>query len=182
MAAKGIDTTTLQEITEAADVAFGSFYNYFPSKEAIVEAIVAETIESFGDALDRIAESVSDPAEVLAASVRSTVNRAVEDETWGWFLIRSGMSMPVFRVGLVRRMARDIGIGVQAGRFQVDDVECSVLAAGGAVLAIIAARLRGELGSDAPERAAATVLRLLGLPAPEARDVAGRPLPAPGFH
>lgn len=177
MARKGIDATTLQEITDTADVAFGSFYNHFASKEAIVEALIAETIESFGDALDRIAEAVDDPAEVIAASVRYTVTKAAEDETWGWFLIRSGLSMPIFRVGLVRRMARDIGVAIDARRCEVNDVDCTVVAAAGAVLAIITARLRGEIVDDAPERAAAVVLRLLGLSSEEAREVANRPLP-----
>ncbi len=178
MARKGIDAATVQEIAEAADVAFGSFYNHFESKEAITEAIIAESIESFGDVLDRIAESVKDPAEVLSASVRYTVGRAAEDETWGWFLVRSGMSMAVFRVGLVKRMARDIRIAIDAGRFSVIDRDATVFAAGGAVLAIVTARLRGEIEEDAPERVAAIVLRMLGLSPEEAREIANRPLPA----
>ncbi len=40
-----------------------------------------------------------------------------------------------------------------------------------------AGRLHGEIGADAPERAAVVVLRLLGLPAKSASDVAHRPLP-----
>src|SRR5438552_73579 len=93
-----------------------SFYNHFVSKEASVEAFMEEAVESFGDAADRLAETITDPAEVVAASVRHVVDRA------------SG-------------------------------------------------RLHGEVGDDAPERAAAVVLRLLGLPAKEAERVANRPLP-----
>lgn len=177
MARKGIDATTLQEITESADVAFGSFYNYFESKEAIVEAIIQETIESFGDALNRLAESVDDPAEVVSASVRYTVRKAAEDEAWGWFLIQSGMSTAVFQIGLVQRMARDIGVAIQAGRCKANDLEFTVLAAAGTALAIITACLRGEIVEDAPERAAAIVLRVLGLSSQEAQEVANRPLP-----
>ena len=58
MAEKGINATTIQEITDTADVGFGSFYNHFESKQAIVQAIIDETIESYGDALDHIAETV----------------------------------------------------------------------------------------------------------------------------
>ena len=45
MARKGVDATAIAEITEAADVAFGSFYNHFASKEAIVEAVAAGVVE-----------------------------------------------------------------------------------------------------------------------------------------
>jgi len=45
------------------------------------------------------------------------------------------------------------------------------------VLAIIAGRLHGEIGDDAPERAASVVLRLLGLPAKEPTAWRIDPLP-----
>jgi len=179
MARKGIGDTSIQEITDTADVGFGSFYNHFASKEAIAGAVMEQAIESFGDAADRFAETIDDPAEVLAASVRHAVMRAASDEAWGWFLIRTALARgDGLRRGLGRRLARDVGTGAKAGRFKVDDLVGTMLAAGGAILAVIAGRLQGEIGDDAPERAAAVVLKLLGLPAREASQVANRPLPA----
>jgi hypothetical protein len=37
-ARQGVDNTRINEITDEADVGFGSFYNHFESKEAIVDA------------------------------------------------------------------------------------------------------------------------------------------------
>ena len=178
MARQGIGATSIQEITDTADVGFGSFYNHFVSKEAIAEAVMEETLEGFGDAADRLAGTIEDPAEVLAASVRHAVARAAADEAWGWFLVRTALARGGLRRGLGQRLARDIRIGVEAGRFKVDDPLAMMLAAGGTILAIIAGRLHGELGDDAPERGAVVVLRLLGLSAREANQVAHRPLPA----
>jgi AcrR family transcriptional regulator len=48
MAEKGLDGVAINEITEAADVGFGSFYNYFESKEAIYQALVDSVFEEFG--------------------------------------------------------------------------------------------------------------------------------------
>ncbi|MGB1581288.1 MAG: TetR/AcrR family transcriptional regulator, partial [Nevskiales bacterium] len=39
MAERGKDGVAINEITEAADVGFGSFYNHFESKEAIHAAL-----------------------------------------------------------------------------------------------------------------------------------------------
>jgi AcrR family transcriptional regulator len=177
MARKGIDATTIQEITDAADVGFGSFYNHFESKTAIVQAIMDETVESYGDTLDHIADAVQDPAEILAASVRYVVMRGCEDPAWGWFLIRASLPMEALRVGLGRRLARDIRVGVESGRFRAGDVTHTTLAIAGATLSMLAARLQGEIGADAPEAAAAIALKLAGLPARRAAAIANRPLP-----
>lgn len=177
MAEKGIGTTTIQEITDAADVGFGSFYNHFESKQAIVQAIFDETIESYGDALDHIADAVEDPAEIVAASVRYVVMRGSQDPTWGWFLIRSIFLAQALRTGFGRRLMRDIRLGIEAGRFRVGDVTYAALAISGVTLSVLAGRLHGELRDDAPEQAATIALKLVGLPARQAEAIAGRPLP-----
>ena len=181
MARKGTDATTIQEITEEADVGFGSFYTHFESKDAIVEAMMAETLETFGNALDRISEAVTDPAEVLAASLRYGVERSINEPDLGWFLVHSGLSAHRMRLGLGVRMARDIRLGIESGRLQADDLEATLFAVGGIVLSIMAARLNGELESEAPERAAILALKLLGISNREAREIAHRPLPPLDF-
>jgi AcrR family transcriptional regulator len=181
MAEKGINATTIQEITDTADVGFGSFYNHFESKQAIVQAIIDETIESYGDALDHIADEVEDPAEIVAASVRYVVMRGSEDPTWGWFLLRSVLLAQALRTGFGRRLMRDIRHGMEAGRFRAGDVTQATLATSGVTLSVLAARLHGELGGDAPETAAAIALKLVGLPARQAEAIANRPLPEISF-
>jgi AcrR family transcriptional regulator len=60
----GVDSIRIQEITDEADVGFGSFYNHFPSKDAIVEAVLAETIGAQGAEINALAAGLDDPAEV----------------------------------------------------------------------------------------------------------------------
>src|SRR5262245_43915147 len=122
MAHKGIGATSIQEITDTADVGFGSFYNHFTSKDAIAEAVMEEAIESFGAAADRLAGMIDDPAEVLAASVRHALRRAAADEAWGRFLVRTALARAGgVRQGLGKRLARDIQIGIDEKRFKTDD-------------------------------------------------------------
>jgi AcrR family transcriptional regulator len=180
MAHKGIAAASIQEITDTADVGFGSFYNHFESKEAIAEAVMEEALESFGEATDRLTAAIEDPAEVLAVAVRSAVLRAATDPGWGWFLIRTALARSdALQAGLGQRLARDVKRGISKRRFQVDDPVAAVLAVGGVILAFIAGRLHGDLGDEAPRRAATVVLKMLGLPADEALALAKRPLPAP---
>jgi NADH dehydrogenase len=46
---RGYDETTVSDITEAADVAKGTFFNYFPTKESIVDQIALWRIDLLGE-------------------------------------------------------------------------------------------------------------------------------------
>lgn len=69
-ASQGVERTRINEITEEADVGFGSFYNHFESKEAIVDAVVRETAAAHAEAVVGITAGVDDPAEVIAVAHR----------------------------------------------------------------------------------------------------------------
>ncbi|RKT14032.1 TetR family transcriptional regulator [Paraburkholderia sp. RAU2J] len=192
MAEKGMEGVAINEITEAADVGFGSFYNHFESKEAIYATLVDNVFEDFGNMVDRLAGGVSDPAEVISVAVRHTVMRARVDPVWGRFLIREGFSARAFSRGLGQRLMRDIAKGIAAKRFVVADPFIGLLSVGGTVLCVIAAELNyvapgapaaavlkelGFSGEHLAERTAAMLLQTLGLKRAEAEKIAARPLP-----
>ncbi|WP_248324226.1 MULTISPECIES: TetR/AcrR family transcriptional regulator [unclassified Caballeronia] len=192
MAEKGMEGVAINEITEAADVGFGSFYNHFDSKEAIYGTLVDTVFEEFANMLDRLGRGLSDPAEIIAVSVRHTILRARHDPVWGRFLIREGFSARATSRGLGQRLLRDIGNGIAAKRFVVADPLIGFLAVGGTVLSVIAAELNyvaadapapgvlaelGFSGEHLPERTAAMLLQTLGLKRAEAEKIATRPLP-----
>src|ERR1700722_11279681 len=100
MAEKGMKSVAINDITEAADVGFGSFYNHFESKEGIFAALVEWVFEEFADTLDRLASGLSDPAEVAAICARHTRARARREPVWGQLLIREGFSVHALNWGL----------------------------------------------------------------------------------
>lgn len=52
---KGYEATTMTEIAQRAGAAIGSLYQFFPSKEALAEALFNRYIERLGERLDEIA-------------------------------------------------------------------------------------------------------------------------------
>ena len=167
------------EITQAADVGMGSFYNHFESKEQLFDAAVAEALDAHGALLDHLTASLEDPAETFACSFRLTGRLFRRRPQESQILLANGMALLSSELGLAPRALRDIKAGVQAGRFTVDDPELALSVAAGALLAL------GNLLRNNPERddAAATdtvtedVLRMFGLPADEAHEICRRPLP-----
>ncbi|HEX7683114.1 MAG TPA: TetR/AcrR family transcriptional regulator [Trinickia sp.] len=194
MAVKGMEGVAINEITEAADVGFGSFYNHFESKEAIYATLVESVFEDFADWLDRLTTGLSDPAEVVAVSVRYTLMRAHREPLWGQFLVREGFSSRMLGRGLGQRLLRDVQRGIAAKRFTVADPFVGFLSVGGTVLAAVTAELSfvapgapsadaleglGFSGEHLAERVACALLQTLGLKRAEAEKVAMRPLPVP---
>lgn len=177
---KGVDPTTIADIAEDADVGFGTFYNYFDSKDAVLAAATAEAAEALGRALDRVNEHLEDPAETLAVAVRHLVRMVDRDPIWAWFVVRSGLYKEQIAAVHGPRLEHDLRSGIKTGRFRETDVPLLKRAIGGAVFAVMQAKLTGELGRDSDSALAAAVLRMVGMPAGEARAVARRPLPEIG--
>jgi AcrR family transcriptional regulator len=181
--AEGRVNVPVLEITQAADVGMGSFYNHFDSKEQLFEAAVADVLDAHGAMLDRLTASIDDPAETFATSFRLTGRLFRQRPQESEILLANGPALLSSERGLAPRALRDIKAGVDAGRFQVDDPELALAMAGGALLGL------GKLLRDDPNRddarAADTVtenvLRLFGLSADEAHAVCRRPLPDDTF-
>jgi AcrR family transcriptional regulator len=64
------DRASIQEITEEADIGFGSFYNHFDSKEQLFATASEEVPERWGRLIDRATAGITDPAELFAAGTR----------------------------------------------------------------------------------------------------------------
>ena len=174
---QGVDASTIQDITEAADVAKGSFYNHFDSKQAILRAVAEETLAELARALDVLTESMrDDPARVLALSLRHTLRVCIEDPTLGWFVLRAGDVIAVSDVALGAYGRRDIRRGIESGRFHFDDVELACTMIAGSADALLRRRLEGELPAEAEVGFTAHVLRLLGVPDGEASAIAAEEL------
>jgi AcrR family transcriptional regulator len=176
-ARQGIDATRINEITDEADVGFGSFYNHFDSKEAIVAAVIEEAARAIGAAIDAATAELDDPAEIVAVAHRTLLARAAADPESGWLIVRLEITHDLATAALGPFALRDLERGIRRGRFSFDDPRLALAATGGALLGVVRLVLRGTAGEDAATQHAAGVLRLLGVPPDEAAAIAARPLP-----
>ncbi len=176
-ARQGVDNTRINDITEQADVGFGSFYNHFDSKEAIVQAVLEDTINAQGAAVQAVTANLEDPAETVAVAHRYFVELARTDPAWAWLLIRMDVSHNVTLAALGPFAQQDIDRGVKTGRFNVPNTRVALFAAGGALLGVMRAVLDGQAPKNADRHHAELVLRLLGLTPEDAAQVARRTMP-----
>ncbi|TCJ96332.1 TetR/AcrR family transcriptional regulator [Nocardia alba] len=177
--AQGRLNVPILEITQAADVGMGSFYNHFSSREQLLQVAVGEVLDRLGGALDELTADLEDPAHVFAQSFRLVGRVHRREPTASKVLLAEGLVYAGSDRGVAARARRDIEIGMRAGRFRVRDVELALVIVSGAAL-----RLGQLLHEQADRDDAAAVdqvtedlLRMLGLGVEEAHDISRRALP-----
>jgi AcrR family transcriptional regulator len=176
--ARGIDGVTLEDITEAADVARRTFYHYFESKHAALVPIARERTRALNRRIDRVLADIDDPAEVVSVALRHTLRSMPEDPLVAWFIFRSGLPQKRLREGIGESGYRDLHRGLETGRFVLENTEAAAALLSGAVIGTLGGRLEGTLEERDLDDAVEYMLRLLGVPVGEAVDIAHRPLPA----
>ncbi|WP_204081337.1 TetR/AcrR family transcriptional regulator [Mycobacterium riyadhense] len=166
----------IQDISQAADVGVGSFYNHFESKEELFEAAINEVLDAHGALLDALTAAIDDPAEAFAISFRLTGRMFRRPDSR--IVLNHGLRMITADRGLAPRAKRDIAAAAAAGRFREADPQLAMAVAAGALLGL------GQLLQDEPDRDAARatdqvtedLLRMFGLSADDAHRLCNMPL------
>jgi AcrR family transcriptional regulator len=177
IAEKGVAGLRIQEITERADVALGSFYNHFDSKEELVEAVVTDTIDVRARGIVARMASLRDPAEAVSYACRRVVRIAYEDPELARLFVNLDRADVLFETIVLQAALTIFDQGLAEGRFGIDDTHFALTVTVGGALAVVRGILDGRYGPDADTLFAETTLRSLGLTRTEAHELATRELP-----
>jgi AcrR family transcriptional regulator len=120
---KGFDATTVDEITERADVAKGTFFNYFPRKESVLEALSEEWMERAQEHTTRHGRTAAERILGIFGGVAESYG---QDRALARMLVRVSMERMVCpepdesRSGLYRLVVDAIRHGQARGEFRSD--------------------------------------------------------------
>ncbi|BAU95539.1 transcriptional regulator [Corynebacterium suranareeae] len=179
MAERGVDNVGIAEITEGANVGTGTFYNYFIDRDQLLQAVAEDAFETVGSALDQSLNTLEDPAELFACSLRHLVQYSLHDRIWGGLLVQMGAAHPILMRVLGPCARRDLLLGIDTGRFTIEDVDLATTCTFGSLIAAINMALSVDQNSaeNMDEMYAASMLRMVGVPADEAGAISKIPLP-----
>lgn len=177
--AQGKTSVPILEITQAADVGMGSFYNHFATKEQLFEAALTDALDDLGVLLDGLTDAIADPAEAFAANYRLSGRLFRHRPQEAALLLAQGGSLIMSDRGLSPRALRDITAAIDQGRFTIADPELGLAIAGGVFVGLATLlRERPERDTDATVDAVTErLLRTLGMTAKQATTLCQKPLP-----
>jgi AcrR family transcriptional regulator len=139
---RGFLETTVADITEAADVGKGTFFNYFPTKEHVLATFGAERIAI----IERAHEKAKSSGEPVLGAIQELLTRLADDYSGNAALLRAiyaaHASCPPVRAELQKRLLR--GRRLMAALFDL-------------------ARERGEIGTDIPAEELARLTQVIFL-------------------
>lgn len=181
MSSKGVSKTSIQEVTEAADIGFGTFYNYFASKDDLATAVLDCVIHNLGqrNQLANLDTKDADPILVIANSVRLTAAEMRSNPMWRWWLRRTDLMVRRMKIGFRPYGLADIKRATEAGKLQLPhgDVETAWSYLIWLLAGTITDIAEGDLPIDQESRMAQAILAVMGVEPKVAGEIAQRSLP-----
>ncbi|HZZ48018.1 MAG TPA: TetR/AcrR family transcriptional regulator [Pseudonocardia sp.] len=172
IAQRGVAGLRIQDITEHADVALGSFYNHFATKEDLVAEVVTQSLDELASTtLDTVPDG-ADAAEVVAMSCLRVIRLADDEPDFARLVVNLANADVLFGAAIQPYARAVIERGITIGRFTVADLDVTLTAIIGGALALIREMLEDRHAPDASLSYARYVLGGLGLTPTEAASVA----------
>lgn len=175
MRERGVDSVSIQDITDAADIGHGTFYLHFKNKAEVLQPVIERQSAAVHARVDEAAAGAIDPAIRVALGMRILLRTIAEDPLWGWYAARSGTPFHQLVADMGAPPIKDMRKALQSGRFQVTTPQATSNFIDGALVGMINSIKEGAPAAEVADATAELVLRVLGISAEEAREIALAP-------
>jgi len=174
---KGLESPTIDDFIVAAEVARGTFYNHFETRDELLLALGSHVADAIDELILPHFAGVDDPAQRIAIAIRQFVLAARQHPEWGHILVRTLHGAEGgWSEGMRRGVLADIRKGKRLGRFRFESTQAAVAIGIGALAMAIRTTLTEKTPADFGETMAMLSLRALGVETQEAERIARLPL------
>jgi AcrR family transcriptional regulator len=177
VARKEVGEIALLDVASEAEVSNGTIYNYFRTRDEVLEAVGIAMASEFSDAISALSSGVHCGAQRLSIGVRMFVCRAAYDHQWANALLRIIHSDQAMRSRLAAHVLGDLREGLRAGAFAYEDegiaLDMVISCTTGAMRSVV----EGRVVAEHDQRVAEMILKALGVTPAKAKKIAGKPLP-----
>lgn len=172
IAKKGIEATSVLDITEALGISNGTFYYYFPNKERLLEEVGHAIVARLVDRIESVDQP--DPAVRVARGpliILQYVDRHPEQRA---IILRVVDDPEGVHANLHDRLLEDLADGKRIGRFPIEDIDVAVRFCRALVGSAIRLKHEGRGSEQLGAMTAIRTLSMLGVSAWEAATLVER--------
>lgn len=176
-AEKGVGELLLNELAEQAGVSNGTVYNYFKTREEVLQAVGIELANQLSHRVTAASQGIDNGAERVAVGVRMFIQQGRQDPIWAAAVIRVFQYDRNIRSIVAENLRGDLQVGLRQGIFRFEDETIAM----GFVASVTTGAITGILdGFDQPnyDSVIAEMLLLgLGVTPAKGHRIAQQPLP-----
>jgi AcrR family transcriptional regulator len=161
-ASKGFEATRIIDITSHADLANGTFYNYYQDKDELLRDVAAGLAVEIAGRINTEMEGLTHgPVRVTLATAR-LLQIAKREPEWVDVLLAGIFIVPELQSATVQYLRQDLEMGIEQGHFAININLLLV----NQILSLIRAALLLDRGmsDDTITQTCEATLRLLGIP------------------
>ena len=178
-AESGMGAVQIAPVAHRADIAAGTVYRYFPSKNNLIAEVIASAAERELAAMREAADAAPGPLSALAACIATFAARALNDRRLTWAVLAEPVDANIdalrveFRRAIASELARRINIAVSGQHLPDQDARAAAPAIVGALLEGLIGPLAapGDNAREAVQTVTLLSLRALGVVDARARGL-----------
>ena len=160
-AAKGYEATRINDITAHAEMANGTFYNYYQDKDQLLHDVALGLLIEIAGRTDQEMVGLSHAPSRVALAAAKLLRTAREEPEWVNVLLQATDIAPEIQSATVQYMKKDLEMGVEQGAFMV---AINVLLMNQVISLIKAAALVDpEMNDSTIQNTCEAILRLVGM-------------------
>ena len=139
-AESGMGAVQIAPVAHRADIAAGTVYRYFPSKNNLIAEVIASAAERELAAMREAADAAPGPLSALAACIATFAARALNDRRLTWAVLAEPVDANIdalrveFRRAIASELAKHINIAVSGQHLPDQDARAAAPAIVGALL------------------------------------------------
>lgn len=176
-AQKGPDGASIDDFLAAADVARGTFYNYFKTTSELLDAVTAELNDEVILAIEQCVTKIDNPVERVWTGCLIFIHVAVTHPSWGAFITRTGVREAASGRLTDIYLPRDLAAALERGSVKYTNARAAKDLLLGAIHQSVETVLSGAAPADHPRAVIRLALNALGVTRATLDRLVKQPLP-----
>lgn len=159
----GISDLTLNDLASHANVSNGTIYNYFKTREEVLEAVSIELANQFSDHITMMSQHITSGSVRTILGMRMFIQRALNDIDWAKALLHVIHFNSGMRSTVANAVRRDLNDGQKEGVFHIVDEEIALTMLVSSTIGVLISIVEGRYNQGDDLKLAEMLLKAFGV-------------------
>lgn len=171
VAEKGMEALKISDVTTAADLANGTFYNHFTDKDELLREAAYGIALAIGHQLDAEMAGINDAPTRVVKATANFIDIVLHEPDWAAIMLAGASYVPQLNNDVAAYLRSDLKLGIDQGKFDVTLDRFLIQQIVALIVVTITTQMTGGTDRAQTHQACENILRLLGISPAKARKI-----------